>query len=836
MSKPPAPNKPEVTVDGPSTLKVAWTIPETSPEITACTVKMRIVGSQRYQNYDHASGKLVLKGGATVPAPTCEITASGCEEGLAYEAVVAMMNSNGWGEISTPSEPMTIGDPKAREKPPSPGPPKLIAMGPGKLKCSWVIPEACPPVEATQVQLTDVASGIQLLVDAANGKLVSSGRTTFASTRWEANINGVKDCVEYVAAVCCRNAEGFGEYSLPSDSAANGADPRAEGAGMQLVLLEALPGSPLMTPLKDGTMKVSWTLPEEAKSTMVKMRRVGDNNWYLCGGSAIAAPASETIAQGLEEGIQYESMVAFLINGRWCCESPVSRPTCIGELKLPGLPGAPKEPRLFISDQGNCRMKVKWQPFTSVPPLTGATVKFRALGAHGWSYIDPASSQIVVKEPEPILLPTTEVEVVDLQPGIRYEACVAVRNKLGKGPYSGLSEPCCIGRPIPHYMKCTLCFADFDMQHSAYSKNAESFWCPLCRFRQMDPFNAIVEPYGFLLCHIVMRPTIAFSIDLPDLKTWRKDDHSVFVRMVRIDSENCAQVWPRKVSLEANGHEVFKIEEPEEGHVRRDLPKDISAGLRPGMNTIVIKLEDDYLPGFALALCRTQSRTAQQISMETPMCEPEAAKARVMSLLADTWSTPLDNDEEEITCVISNKLKLRCPLSFEKCVIPCRGEQCMHLQCFGLGAYLESNMKMRALNNRWTCPVCTNVLKPRDLRVDAYVERVLSETPSHVEEVLIMQDGSYRIIEELPQDPVAAQAQQAAREREVALEKARAEVQAAAEEGEVLELPTTIDDADGVRAGKRKQDSSVLVPLTKRQRARREKAFTVPGEDDHDSD
>merc|ERR1719330_1117680 len=127
--------------------------------------------------------------------------------------------------------------------------------------------------------------------------------------------------------------------------------------------------------------------------------------------------------------------------------------------------------------------------------------------------------------------------------------------------------------------------------------------------------------------------------------------------------------------------------------------------------------------------------TADMIAEQTPHCGEEAAKARVMTLLADTWSTPLDNEEEEeITCVISNKLKLRCPLSFERVIIPVRGESCMHLQCFGLGAYLEANMKMRALNNRWTCPVCSSVLKPADLRVDGYVERVLSETPGHIEE------------------------------------------------------------------------------------------------------
>merc|ERR1711897_40136 len=102
---------------------------------------------------------------------------------------------------------------------------------------------------------------------------------------------------------------------------------------------------------------------------------------------------------------------------------------------------------------------------------------------------------------------------------------------------------------------------------------------------------------------------------------------------------------------------------------------------------------------------------------------------RFTALLMDTGSTEdgPEVEDEEITCVLSNKLKLRCPLSFERVVNPVRGEQCMHLQCFGLGAYLESNMKMRALNNRWTCPVCANVLKPRDLRIDCFVERVLTE-------------------------------------------------------------------------------------------------------------
>merc|ERR1719321_32023 len=128
------------------------------------------------------------------------------------------------------------------------------------------------------------------------------------------------------------------------------------------------------------------------------------------------------------------------------------------------------------------------------------------------------------------------------------------------------------------------------------------------------------------------------------------------------------------------------------------------------------------------------------IASDIAVCIEEEARERVCNMLAESWGIkkPLADEEDdfnddddrgsddEISCVISNKLKLRCPLSFERVVIPVRGETCMHLQCFGLGAYLESNMKMRALNNRWTCPVCGNQLKPRELRIDTYVEKVLA--------------------------------------------------------------------------------------------------------------
>merc|ERR1719253_1570467 len=123
-------------------------------------------------------------------------------------------------------------------------------------------------------------------------------------------------------------------------------------------------------------------------------------------------------------------------------------------------------------------------------------------------------------------------------------------------------------------------------------------------------------------------------------------------------------------------------------------------------------------------------------------------------------------------------------------------------------------MKMRSMNNRWTCPVCSNVLKPSDLRIDSFVERVLAETADHIEEVLIMQDGSYKVIEEDGSVRGPGQA-----EAKTADEVPMGEV---GEDGEVTELPMTIGDEDENK-NKRKANTISKVakqPLRKR-RARR---------------
>lgn len=467
-------------------------------------------------------------------------------------------------------------------------------------------------------------------------------------------------------------------------------------------------------------------------------------------------------------------------------------------------------------------LRIRWQYFTSVPPLTGALVKFRAVGSRKWLYAHPTSGGLseasIDKEPDVIPFPQTEVDLRGLPLGIRFEACVSFKNKLGIGPFSKESDIVHIGMLAARPLRCMYCANDFDLMTAEYTKPPETFWCPLCRFRLMDPFNAVLEPHGMLRFHMFTRPSVSFSLDLPDLKQWRKEDQSIWMRCIRMNSETSSQVWPTKLVFTSNGEEVFKIDPPEEGHVRRDVPRDVAPGLRPGMNNITVTIEDEHIAGFAFSLVRTQAKTAEQIGDETHACDEEAGLQRLSDLLKDTWETSEDkvlgdDDEDDVTCVLSNRLKLRCPLSFERVDIPVRGDSCMHLQCFGLAAYLESNMKMRAHNNRWTCPVCSNVLKPHDLRVDKYVQKVLSETTADVDEVLIQKDGSYTVVEDENMD---------AADRTTSLQQgdnATAEKTADQEGVAPVAGAEIAADLDEVGEEKRKAtDDGVEAPLTKRQK------------------
>ena len=53
----------------------------------------------------------------------------------------------------------------------------------------------------------------------------------------------------------------------------------------------------------------------------------------------------------------------------------------------------------------------------------------------------------------------------------------------------------------------------------------------------------------------------------------------------------------------------------------------------------------------------------------------------------------------------SQKVSLRCPLTFKRISLPARGHDCRHIQCFDLESYLKLNCE----KGLWKCPVCKYV-------------------------------------------------------------------------------------------------------------------------------
>jgi len=315
------------------------------------------------------------------------------------------------------------------------------------------------------------------------------------------------------------------------------------------------------------------------------------------------------------------------------------------------------------------------------------------------------------------------------------EASNAGGGVIGAGDQAAGSPAALRRRPL----KCNYCGNAFDLHWS----QPENFRCPSCRVKLMDPFNVLVDtgPGGVLKLAFCTQMRLDFALDVPDLRRWRREGLSVEVRMLRVDKTDWCQAWPNSLQFLANGAEIFSVKPPEEGHKRRDVPQPISPGLKIGMNAISVHLADASFFDFALAVVVTKPQSIEDLSAQVAKCDEAAALERVRRLLSKQPSE--GQEDEEIMCLTSDMLRLRCPITMDRVQVPVRGKDCQHVQCFSLEAYISSNRQMRAFNNRWRCPVCTLILQPADLCHDPYVARVAQGTPADIDEVLVAHDGSW---------------------------------------------------------------------------------------------
>ncbi|KIP11381.1 hypothetical protein PHLGIDRAFT_114515 [Phlebiopsis gigantea 11061_1 CR5-6] len=93
----------------------------------------------------------------------------------------------------------------------------------------------------------------------------------------------------------------------------------------------------------------------------------------------------------------------------------------------------------------------------------------------------------------------------------------------------------------------------------------------------------------------------------------------------------------------------------------------------------------------------------------------------------------------------SQKLSLKCPLSYMRIATPCRSAHCVHSQCFDAFSWYS----VMEQTTTWLCPVCEKVLNTEDLIVDGYFDEILKETDEDVEDVIVEADGQWHTVDNM---------------------------------------------------------------------------------------
>lgn len=118
-------------------------------------------------------------------------------------------------------------------------------------------------------------------------------------------------------------------------------------------------------------------------------------------------------------------------------------------------------------------------------------------------------------------------------------------------------------------------------------------------------------------------------------------------------------------------------------------------------------------------------------------------EASVTRSLATSILAAGDTNDEK---VVEVRVSLICPLLRTRIVVPSRGVNCKHLQCFDASGYLRLNEN--TLYPRWRCPVCDRTLTVGEIRVDLFTLDVLESAPKSCEQVQVLQDGLWKPVEE----------------------------------------------------------------------------------------
>eukprot|EP00931_Biecheleriopsis_adriatica_P101413 TRINITY_DN7655_c1_g2_i2.p1 TRINITY_DN7655_c1_g2~~TRINITY_DN7655_c1_g2_i2.p1 ORF type:complete len:680 (-),score=112.44 TRINITY_DN7655_c1_g2_i2:84-2075(-) len=287
-----------------------------------------------------------------------------------------------------------------------------------------------------------------------------------------------------------------------------------------------------------------------------------------------------------------------------------------------------------------------------------------------------------------------------------------------------------------------------------------NFVCPPCRLERVDEFHPTVG--SGLLKSSYASSSSTFSLTFSaQAAQWRKQMWAVHLRAVLVSGGDLSgPAWPHKVQGKLNGRQCVAIDPPKHLHVRREQCYNLTPLLKQGANTLELRFtpppdrprdasEENYCVGVVLTRPRSVASIISRIrsrSQETV----SSGRARVERLLAQVARAEAGQEDEcAVTGNFGRTLKPLCPVSHCPIEEAAIGRDCHHVQVFDLQAYVGVNQRMRSLDKRWTCPVCSLPLRPDDVVLHPFAQGILDTLRGDedlVEAIVFNEDCSWSTI------------------------------------------------------------------------------------------
>ncbi|KIX07663.1 uncharacterized protein Z518_02316 [Rhinocladiella mackenziei CBS 650.93] len=225
--------------------------------------------------------------------------------------------------------------------------------------------------------------------------------------------------------------------------------------------------------------------------------------------------------------------------------------------------------------------------------------------------------------------------------------------------------------------------------------------------------------------------------------------------------------WPKCLSVSINGD--MGVEFRRKAHHGVDLATDVTDLLKEGDNEVIVCInftagESHVAYLFAVeVICVADHKRV--LSMPRPIGAEEALSAITTALKSKHDGK---DDDELIISQPLMSIDIIDPITSLIWVVPVRGKQCRHRECFDLEAFLLSRtsyVKKSGLTSpdQWKCPICREDARPQMLVIDGFLQTVrktLEETNKlDTKAILVKEDGSW----ETKADPLVSRPQSEAK-------------------------------------------------------------------------